>query len=40
MQPISLITGAYAGIGVELARVLAQHDPALTPTAGRMRRRG
>ena len=35
MTPVTLITGASAGIGVELARVFARHGHALVLVARR-----
>jgi short-subunit dehydrogenase len=35
MTPVTLITGASAGIGTELARVFARHGHALALTARR-----
>ncbi len=38
MKPVTLITGASSGIGVELARIFARHGHALALTARRVDR--
>ena len=35
LRPVTVITGASAGIGVALARVFARHGHALAVVAGR-----